>query len=72
MPTLSESINRDHVRKSIVAKKFINKGEIYSPDNIDCKRPGNGLSPFMWDKLIGKVAHQKYDIDQQIDEQIEE
>ena len=47
-PTKEELINRSLVRKSIVAKKKINKGEKFSIDNITTKRPGNGLSPIKW------------------------
>ena len=64
--TLSESINRDLVRKSLVAKKFIKKGDLFTSENLDCKRPGNGLSPFKWDEIIGKTADRDYCEDQQI------
>ena len=65
-PTKEELINRSLVRKSIVAKKKINKGEKFSIDNITTKRPGNGLSPIKWQKLIGKSSNQNYEKDQQI------
>ena len=44
------------VRKSIVASTKINKNEKFSNFNITCKRPGTGISPLFFKKLIGKKA----------------
>ena len=41
-------------RKSIVAAK-IKKGEIFTVKNLTVKRPGTGLSPMMWDRILGKI-----------------
>lgn len=65
-PSESESVNKLPGRKSIVAKVPIKEGEIYSSNNLTIKRPGNGLSPMLWDKMIGKIASQNYAIDDQI------
>lgn len=54
--TRSEKGNITFIRKSIVAKKYIKKGEYLTEKNIDCKRPGNGISPMNWNKVIGKKA----------------
>lgn len=54
--TTSERKNKYVARKSIVAKRDIKKGEIFSEDNITCKRPGNGISPMNWYGVLGKVA----------------
>ena len=51
--TFSESVNRDVVRKSIVAKRDIKQGETLSWDNMTVKRPGNGISPM---KCIRKMS----------------
>jgi N,N'-diacetyllegionaminate synthase len=67
-PRKSEIVNRDKVRKSVVAKISIRKGEKFSVDNITTKRPGNGISPMEWDRLIGKAAHRDFMIDEFIDE----
>jgi N,N'-diacetyllegionaminate synthase len=56
----SESKNINISRKSIVAKKEIKKGEIFSEKNITVKRPGTGISPMKWDEVIGKVALKDY------------
>ena len=47
-------------RKSIVAKRKIKKGEIFSQKNLTTKRPGNGINPMKWYKVIGKRASKNY------------
>lgn len=47
-------------RKSIVAARDISHGEILTPDNITTKRPGTGLSPMEWPKIIGKMANRSF------------
>ncbi len=54
--TSSEEKNKIAARKSIVAKCDIKKGEILTTDNITVKRPGNGISPMNWYKILGKKA----------------
>jgi len=61
--TLSEEKNKRISRKSIVASKKIKKGEVFSKDNITCKRPGNGISPMNWYKIIGQVASDDFNND---------
>jgi N,N'-diacetyllegionaminate synthase len=63
----SEKENISVVRKSIVAAKKINKGEDFREDNLTVKRPGTGLSPMMWDNVIGKVAEKDYKEDEEIE-----
>ncbi len=52
----NEIHNKQVARKSLVALRDIKKGEIYSAKNVTAKRPGNGLSPMLWDKVIGSYA----------------
>lgn len=59
-----EEKNKKIVRKSIVAKKKIKKGEIFSHLNLTCKRPGTGLSPFFLKKIIGKKSKYNFLEDQ--------
>lgn len=54
--TESERKNMDIARKSIVAARDIKKGEVLTAENLAVKRPGNGISPMLWDKVIGTVA----------------
>lgn len=65
-PTNSETKNISIARKSIVAKTAIQKGEKFTDYNITTKRPGTGISPMMWDEVIGKVACQNFDEDELI------
>lgn len=55
-PSPSERKNMNAVRKSIVAKKTISMGEPFTAENLAVKRPGNGLSPMVWDWVVGKKA----------------
>lgn len=54
--TPSELRNRAVVRKSIVAVCPIKAGELLTPQNLTTKRPGTGLSPMLWDTLMGTPA----------------
>ena len=58
--TNSEKKNLMVVRKSIVAKRDIAKGEKFNENNITTKRPGNGLSPMKWSKIINRTSKRKY------------
>ncbi len=64
--TKSEMPNFKIVRKSIVAKKKILKGEIFTELNLTTKRPGIGISPMKWKYLIGKTAGRSYKEDELI------
>jgi len=55
-PTDSEKKIKKLIRKSIVAKSVINKGDIISENMVDFKRPGTGLSPLDLDIIVGKKA----------------
>lgn len=66
-PSPSELKNKPIARKSIVASKVIKKGSIFTNANLTVKRPGTGLSPMLWNKVIGTVATRDYIEDQQIE-----
>ncbi len=59
-PTENEKINIPIVRKSIVAAKPIQVGEVFSLENITLKRPGTGISPMRIRELLGKRSTKKY------------
>jgi len=65
-PSPSEKPNMVIARKSIVAKKDIKKGEIFSEDNLIVKRPGSGINPMRWDEIIGSRASRDYKEDELI------
>ena len=56
----SEQKNIPIARRSIVAARDIKMGEMLSDDNIVPKRPATGLSPMMWDQVVGTKAHKDY------------
>jgi N,N'-diacetyllegionaminate synthase len=60
-PSPSEIKNMSVIRKSIVAKQIIKKGELFSEENLTVKRPGTGISPIEWPKLVGQQSKQNYD-----------
>ncbi|MEQ1878623.1 MAG: N-acetylneuraminate synthase [Bdellovibrionia bacterium] len=68
-PSPSEMKNRDIVRKSLVAKSKIRRGESFSDENVTAKRPGTGMSPMTWKDLLGKTATRDYDVDDFIQEE---
>lgn len=62
-----EMKNRLVARKSIVAKKAIKKGELFTEDNLTTKRPGTGISPMKWFDVVGKIANKDYNEDDLIE-----
>jgi N,N'-diacetyllegionaminate synthase len=60
----SERKNLAIARKSIVAKIKIRKGEPFTEANITVKRPGTGLSPMLWDEVVGKKAPRDFEEDE--------
>ena len=62
----SERKNITIARKSIVARKSIARGELFTEDNLAVKRPGNGMSPLLWNKIIGTKANKDYVVDELI------
>lgn len=63
----SEQPNIVVARKSLVAARDIKKGEILSEQNMTVKRPGNGISPMMWDKVAGTPAIRDFKYDSLIE-----
>lgn len=51
-----EEIARKHARRSIVAARRIERGEVFSEDNLIAKRPGHGISPLCWDEIVGRKS----------------
>ena len=65
--TASETPNKEVARKSIVAARAIAKGEVLTEENIAVKRPGNGISPMLWDSVIGTKAKRDFIYDELIE-----
>ena len=66
-PSASEQKNTAIARKSIVAKCNIEKGQIFTEENLTTKRPGTGISPMRWNEIIGTVARRSYNEDELIE-----
>jgi len=62
----SELKNRKIVRKSIVASRFISKGETFNENNIAAKKTIAGISPMKWDKVIGRISARNFKKDELI------
>ena len=67
IPSKSEKRNIDVVRKSIVAKCDIAEGEVFTENNLTTKRPGTGVSPMLWQQIIGQKAKRNFSIDELIE-----
>jgi len=59
-PSKSEIKNIPIARKSIIASRPIQEGEIFDIKNLTVKRPGTGISPMQWDSIIGTIATKNY------------
>lgn len=59
----SEAKNKPIARKSIVAARYIKAGEVFTEENLAVKRPGDGISPMLWDEVLGQVAKRDFPYD---------
>ena len=57
-PSKSELKNKTAARKSIHVNKMISKGAKITEEDLDIKRPGDGINPMEIDNIIGKEAKQ--------------
>lgn len=65
-PSPSELRNIPIARKSLVALKVIKEGELFTAENLGCKRPGTGISPMRYWDFLGKKADKVYLVDEKI------
>lgn len=63
----SEAKNIPIVRKSLVARVAIKKGEVFSEANLTTKRPGSGVSAMLYEDYLGRRALRDYEGDELID-----
>ena len=59
VPTKSEIQMKSLARRSIIALKDIEVGEILNKNNIGLRRPGTGLQPKMFESILGKKTLKK-------------
>lgn len=62
----SEKPNITAARRSIVAARHIPKGKVITEEDIISKRPATGLSPMLWDKVVGSKAVKDFEPDELI------
>ena len=65
-PSKNELRMRIFARKSIFAKNNIKKGEKFSIENIECRRPGNGLEAQNYFKILGKKSIKNFNKNEMI------
>jgi N,N'-diacetyllegionaminate synthase len=63
----SERPNIEVARKSIIAARDIKAGELLTEENLTVKRPGNGISPMLWDSVVGTRAVRDFQADHLIE-----
>jgi N-acetylneuraminate synthase len=63
-PGADEWSNRTIARRSLVAARDVKAGEIWSSENLTCKRPGSGISPLRFWEYIGTRAKRDYRADE--------
>tara|TARA_Y100000591_G_scaffold88474_2_gene74611 strand:+ start:19334 stop:20401 length:1068 start_codon:yes stop_codon:yes gene_type:complete len=61
--TESEERAKLYARRSVVSLRPIKAGEIFTVENIGCKRPGTGISPKMFENILGTAAAQDIEDD---------
>ena len=66
-PSPSEQKNIAIARKSIVARRPIRQGELLTEENLAVKRPGNGISPMCYPKILGTRAIRDFQEDERIE-----
>lgn len=60
----SENKSREHARRSLVAKRDIQKGTIVEYGDLTWKRPASGISPKFIDEIIGKRTARDIETDE--------
>ena len=58
-PMPSELPNKTRMQKSLVARRLLAVGETIQEADLACKRPGNGLPPKWFDRVVGRRAAKK-------------
>lgn len=64
--TDSEERARKYARRSIVANSNIRIGDVFTEENLSCKRPGTGISPKEYFNILGKKSTRDIEYDELI------
>ena len=62
-PIKTEEISRLNARRSIVLSRDVKQGHKLTGNDLTCKRPGTGISPLFWDKVVSAKAANDLDED---------
>ena len=54
------------MQEEVLSLKLISKGDVFSETNLTTKRPGTGINPMFWNKIIGKKSKDDINADIQI------
>lgn len=65
-PATCELKNLSVARQSLVAKKEIKAGEVFTSDNLGTKRPGDGVPPIEYWAFLGRKAKCDYHQDEKV------
>ena len=68
LPDPVELKNRNIARKSLIASVAIQKGEIFTKENLTCKRPGTGIPPLHYWDWLGRESQRDYNPDDLIEQ----
>lgn len=63
IPGKTEARNKAIARRSLVALRTVKAGEVWTSENLGCKRPGNGISPYEFWNYLGTRADKDYEQD---------
>lgn len=63
-PSIIENETKKIVRKVIVAKKAIKKGDMMTEQNLTVKRNFEGIPANRWDAVLHQIAHKDYATDE--------
>jgi N-acetylneuraminate synthase len=55
-PMPCELPNKPKMQKSLVVQKDMAQGDLFTETVIACKRPGTGLSPYLFDEILNKKS----------------
>jgi len=68
IPTQKELETKAIARKSLIAAQLIKKGDMFTENNVNSQRPGNGISPMNYWDYLGRTALQEYKTGELINE----
>lgn len=63
-PLRSEIPSIKYARRSLVARRYIPKGKIIEEQDLTWKRPGTGISPALFENVIGSIALENINYDE--------